>query len=36
MNTATATRTSINFAAGTSAGAQTSASQLGIALLRIA
>ena len=36
MNTATATRSSINFAADTSAGAQTSASQLGIALLRIA
>lgn len=36
MNTATANRSSINFAAETSSDARTSASQLGIALLRIA
>lgn len=36
MNTATATHTSFNVAAGASADAQTSASQFGIALLRIA
>lgn len=36
MNTATATRTSINFAADSSTGARTSAPLLGIALLRIA
>lgn len=36
MNTVTATRTSINFAASASAEADTSATQFGIALLRIA
>ncbi|MFT3848064.1 MAG: DoxX family protein [Propionivibrio sp.] len=36
MNTATATRNSINFAADSSTGTKTSATRLGIALLRIA
>jgi len=36
MNTATATRTSINFATGSEANASTSAMSVGIALLRIA
>jgi len=36
MNTATATRSSINFAADSSTDARTSATHLGIALLRIA